>query len=161
MKSAALCLAPLLVPAALSAAGIPAAAGAALDAAEPNLKLEVSVKWGELSDSASFLVNNGSQMNYTHGGDKHVELKSEKGRGVEFKKWGFIVNALPVIDPNDPKKVSVQLQLELSGPVGQGEVKDAATWQFQSQLTVRKGKKAVIVEAPARAELTVSDAPVD
>ncbi|MBI5211275.1 MAG: hypothetical protein HY927_14980 [Elusimicrobia bacterium] len=137
---------------------------------EANLRIEVSAKYEELQGSTRFVVGNGSQANHVAGGDKAFAVKSSQGTGVEFKRWGFIVNVLPTVNPVNPGEVVVQLQVELSGPVkglaGAGEglpnaVPNLATWQFQSAVTLVKGRKTVVCSAPARVEVTVDDAKPD
>lgn len=125
--------------------------------AEELLLIEVDVEHGSLSDSAAFVVQNAAQANYVRGGDKHFKVRTGQGEGVEFKKWGFIVNVLPAVDPSRPERVTLQVQIEISGPVGDGEVKDSITWQLQTQVTVVKGKKTLISRKPAHAEITVSE----
>ena len=126
-----------------------------IDSAVMNLRIDVSVKYQNLSDEASFIVGNATQANYTRGGDKHFFVETKQERGVEFKKWGFIVNVLPVVVP-DSETVAIQVQLELSGPSGDGEIPDIETWQYQTEVTIPLGKPTPIVLAPAEAVLTVS-----
>ncbi|MBI5883701.1 MAG: hypothetical protein HZB91_11430 [Elusimicrobia bacterium] len=130
-----------------------------------NLLVEVSARHGEHEGSARFIVGDGSQANHVLGGDKPHAIKNNQGTGVEFKKWGFIFNVLPAISPRDRNEVFVQLQIELSGPetgitIPQGDVPAIGTWQYQSSFSVKKGRKTLVFESPARVEITVSDAPV-
>lgn len=125
--------------------------------------VELSAKYRELDETARFLVADGSQGNHVAGGEKAYPIKHSQGIGVEFKKWGFIVNILPIEDPADPQKVAVQLQVEISGPVksaisSSSDIPDIATWQCQSSFSVVKGRKTVIVEAPAHVELSIEEA---
>lgn len=127
---------------------------------ETNLRVDVSAKYLSLEGTAKFIVGNATQANFVTGGDKAHLIKNTQGEGVEFKKTGFIVNILPVVNPNDPKEVSVQLQVELSGPtagikVAQNEVPDLSTWQYQSSFTLVRGKRTLLVEEPARLEISV------
>ncbi|MFA6317132.1 MAG: hypothetical protein WC943_06910 [Elusimicrobiota bacterium] len=133
-------------------------------AADANLLVEVSAKHGEHQGAARFIVGSGSQANHVLGGDKPHVVKNSQGTGVEFKKWGFIFNVLPTVNPKDKAEVYVQMQVELSGPetgvtIPQGDVPAIGTWQYQSSFTVRKGRKSVVFETPARVEITISDAP--
>ncbi|MBI4248210.1 MAG: hypothetical protein HY611_01815 [Elusimicrobia bacterium] len=92
------------------------------------------------------------------GGDRGYKVKTAAGEVQEFKKWGFIVNAIPVIDPSSPQKISVQLQIEISGPVEGKDGIDLDSWQFQSEFSVVKGKWKEIAAEPAKVSIRVSDA---
>ncbi|MBI5622800.1 MAG: hypothetical protein HY924_03375 [Elusimicrobia bacterium] len=136
---------------------------AAPAADDANLLVEVSAKQGEHAGAARFVVGSGSQANHILGGDKPYPVKHSQGTGVEFKKWGFIFNVLPTVSPKDKDEVYVQMQIELSGPeagvtIPSGDIPAIGTWQYQSSFKVRKGRKTVVFESPARVELTVSDA---
>ena len=140
------------------------AAAAASDAV--NLRVDVSAKYLSLEGTARFLVGNGTQSNFITGGDQAHLIKNSQGEGVEFKKTGFLVNVLPVLNPDNDRAVSVQIQVELSGPtpgikVGENEVPHVSTWQWQSSVSLVRGKKTVLVEAPARFEMTVDYAPTE
>jgi hypothetical protein len=140
--------------------------GESLKPSEPpqddvNLSVEVSARYLDLEGKTRFVAGNATQVNYVTGGDKAFLFKSAKAEGVEFKKTGFIVNVLPVVDPNDGKKVSMQVQVELSGPskgvqTAGGLVPDVVTWQWQSGFTLPLGKKTVLVDGPAYLEMTVA-----
>ncbi|MFH2203016.1 MAG: hypothetical protein ABIJ96_07870 [Elusimicrobiota bacterium] len=127
---------------------------------ETNLKVDVAAKYLDLRGAARFTMGNGTQANFITGGDKAHLVRNSQGEGVEFKKVGFIVNVLPILDPNDDKRVSVQLQVELSGPtpgikVSDNEVPDISTWQWQSSFSLVRGKKTVVVESPAYLEISI------
>ena len=127
-----------------------------------DFRVEVSVKYMELEGKSRFLVANGSQANQVNGGEKVYPVKTSMATSVEFKKWGFVVNMLPTLDPADPERVSVQLQIELSGPVKSAtapssDMPDLGTWQYQSSFSVVRGRKTVIVDEPARVELTIEE----
>lgn len=128
-----------------------------LDPEASNLRLQVVAAYGDLKNSADFVVENAVQANHVAGGEKRFKTQTPKGETVEFKKWGFIVNVLPVNDPNHDDTVSLQIQLELSGP--EGPDGDVSTWQLQTSVRVKKGVKTVIASASGRAEVTVTDAP--
>jgi hypothetical protein len=130
---------------------------------EVNLLVDVKAEYQELTGAARFLVGNGTQANHVLGGDKAYPIKNSQGTGVEFKKWGFIVNVLPAVNPEEPGTVSIQVQIELSGPVKSAvspssDVTDITTWQYQGSFTLALGQKTVIVETPALVEITVREA---
>ena len=153
-----LVLASLAPLPALAASG--SASAVKITAADRNYEIKVKVKYHGMEREATFVVSNSAQSNYVEGGDKHVIVEVNGNKGIEYKKWGFIVNILPISLHEDPKKVSIQIQLELSGPVGKGKIKDIATWQFQSEILLTLGKKTVISRKPAYAEITIRDAKV-
>jgi len=141
-----------------SQAAIAMAPAAAADAT--NLKVDVAAKYLDLKGSARFTMGNATQANFVSGGDQAHLVKNSQGEGVEFKKVGFIVNLLPVLSPDNDKKVSVQLQVELSGPtqgikVAENEVPHISTWQWQATFTLVRGKKTVVVESPAHLEISI------
>lgn len=77
---------------------------------------------------------------------------------------GLRQDDLPISNPDRDREVAVQIQVELSGPtpgikVGDNEVPHVSTWQWQASVTLIRGKKTVLVEAPARFEMTVDYAP--
>lgn len=133
-----------------SGGGAPAPGGDAFSTVP--LRLQVEAEYQGMKRTADFVVNNAIQSNYVEGGEKAYHIG---GKGVEYKKFGFIVNSLPVIDPNDPAKVDIQVQLEVSGPSEDGM--DIRTWQIQTELVVVKGKKTVVSRGTAKAWITVSD----
>ncbi len=143
---------PAPLPAAIEGAKEPT-----LDPEASNLRLHVDATYAGLKNSADFVVENAVQANHVAGGEKRFKSQTPKGEAVEFRKWGFIVNVLPVNDPNHDDTVSLQLQLELSGP--EGPDGDISTWQLQTSVRVKKGVKTVVASAAGRAEVTITDAP--
>ena len=123
--------------------------------AKKNYQVDVAVIYGELEGSATFTVQDGAQANHVQGGDKHFRVGKGKHKGAEFKKWGFIVNVLPASIPGRPGYLSLQIQVELSGPIGKTEIKDVTTWQYQTTVTLAEGKTTVLTRRPARLEINV------
>src|SRR5205823_310171 len=102
--------------------------------------------------SGNFRVLNQTQANYVLGGDQPFEVETANGKGVEFKKFGTIVNVLPAIKP-DTDIVDSQLQIELSGPLaaqGALKVRPVATFQLQTEFSAPLGKTVLIVDEPDR-----------
>jgi hypothetical protein len=118
-----------------------------------NFKISFKIKTDELESAGNFVAHNASQANYAKGGDSPVELESSKEhKGVEFKKYGTIVNCLPVAVP-DSDKVDAQCQFELSGPlrpVTSLKVNPITSFQYQAEFTVQKGRRIVLVDEPDR-----------
>ena len=123
-----------------------------------DLRIEIKGDYRGLEGEADFIVADGSQANYVTGGDRGFKVMTGPGETPEFKKWGFIVNATPVIDPSNPQKISIQLQIEISGPVEGKDGVNMDMWQFQSEFGVVKGKWKEIVAKPAKVAIRVSDA---
>lgn len=119
------------------------------------LRLQVEAEFNGMKRTADFVVNNAIQANYVEGGDKAFPVDSKGGKGIEYKKWGFIVNTLPITDPNDPTRVDIQLQIEVSGPSEDGM--DISTWQVQTELMVVEGKKTALSRGAGKASVTVTD----
>ncbi|MBI2362073.1 MAG: hypothetical protein HYV15_01640 [Elusimicrobia bacterium] len=73
-------------------------------------QMQTSLKMLETEGKAQLLSNpkiitkNAVQANFVVGGDQPYPVTNNQGVGVEFKKFGVILNILPVINPN--KKAS-------------------------------------------------------
>lgn len=137
----------------------PTASGgsAGADSAGNVLRLQVEGEYDGMKHAADFLVENANQCNYVQGGEKAFAVETKAGKGLEFKKWGFIVNALPVEDPSRPGRVSVQLQIEISGPVQAKDGVEVRTWQLQTTIHVVKGQPKTVSRGSGRMVVTVSD----
>jgi hypothetical protein len=161
LLAALLCLAP----AAYSKLGTPTFAppaaasggGPGGEPAEKVLRLQVEGEYAGITHSADFLVENANQSNYVQGGERPFAFETKAGKGVEFKKWGFIVNALPVEDPAHPGRVSLQMQIEISGPVQTPDGIEVRTWQLQTTLHVVKGKPKTVSRGTGKVVVTVTD----
>lgn len=112
--------------------------------------------------SGRFVIGSGSQANYVVGGELTKAVQTSQGKGLEYKKHGVIVNCLPILSP-DGKRVSAELQVEISGPGRKNPDLDAwdlDTFQYQTSFTAEPGKPLVLVDEPdRRVEITVSLAP--
>lgn len=140
----------------------PAAEGggsAETDPAEKVLRLTVQAEYEGMSHSADFLVEDANQSNFVQGGEKAFPVETKAGKSLEFKKWGFIVNVLPVEDPNRPGRVSLQMQVEVSGPVAGKDGVEVRTWQLQTSLHVLKGKPKTVARGSGKVVVTVTDDP--
>lgn len=132
-------------------------ASSAPDHAEKVLRLQVEGEYAGMKHSADFLVENANQCNYVQGGEKAFVVQTNAGKGLEFKKWGFIVNALPVEDPSGSGRVSIQMQVEISGPVQAKDGVEVQTWQLQTTLHAVKGKPKTVSRGSGKVVITVSD----
>lgn len=122
-------------------------------------RLKVEGEYAGIAHSADFLVENANQCNYVQGGEKPFPVEGKDARAVEFKKWGFIFNALPVEDPARPDRVSLQLQIEISGPSQTKDGIEVKTWQLQTTLQVVKGKPKTVSRGSGKMVVTVVDEP--
>ncbi|TPW20167.1 MAG: hypothetical protein FD126_1958 [Elusimicrobia bacterium] len=121
------------------------------------LRVQVEGEYAGIKHSADFLVENANQSNYVQGGEKAFSVETKAGKGLEFKKWGFIVNVLPVVDPNKPERVNLQMQVEISGPVQGKEGVEVQTWQLQTSIHVTKGKPKTVARGSGKFVVTVTE----
>jgi hypothetical protein len=160
LAAALLCLAPS-VQAKLKTppfAPPPAAVGASGgESAEKVLRVQVEAEYDGMAHTADFLVAHGNQSNYVQGGETAFSVETEAGKGLEFKKWGFVVNVLPVEDPSRPGRVSLEMQVEVSGPVRGKDGVEVRTWQLQTALNLVKGKPKTVSRGSGKMVVTVSD----
>jgi hypothetical protein len=124
--------------------------------ADVSLRIEVRAKYKDLSGEVDFVMMNQTQANHVVGGDRAFKVETENGTGLEFKRWGFIVNALPVIDPNRPHIVDTQLQIELSGPIRGREAVEVETWQIQTEALATLGKWKTLARKPAEVSIRIT-----
>ena len=128
-----------------------------------NLKVSFKIKNHALESSGNFVIGAGKQVNYVVGGDEPSEIVTNRGKGVEFKKHGTIVNLIATVRPASGD-VDLQVQVEKSGPLdGDRRLMNARpieTFQLQTTCTAKLGKPLVVVDEPdRRVELLVEDAP--
>ncbi|MFC1679886.1 hypothetical protein ACFL2T_06720 [Elusimicrobiota bacterium] len=120
-------------------------------------QLQTSLKMLETEGKAQLLSNpkiitkNATQANFVVGGDQPYPVTNNQGVGVEFKKFGVILNILPVINPNKKDYIDAQLQLEVSNPdfskpvtVGNTTVPAIVTRQIQTEVEIKSGETIVI-----------------
>ena len=97
------------------------------------------------------ITKSGTQANFTVGGEVPVPYSNAQGVGAEFKKFGVILNVLPVIVTEKKDTVDVQLQLEVSNPdyskpvsVGGTTIPSMITRQIQTEVELKSGETLVI-----------------
>ncbi len=120
------------------------------------LRIEVKAEYKDLTGEADFVTMNMTQCNHVVGGDRGFKIRTQNGEGLEFKRWGFIVNALPVVNPNDTTKVDTQFQIELSGPLKGDDAVEIETWQLQNETYSTMGKWKTISRKPALVKIRIS-----
>ncbi|MFA6030652.1 MAG: type II and III secretion system protein [Elusimicrobiota bacterium] len=120
-------------------------------------QLQTSLKLLETEGKAQLLSNpkvitkSATQANFVVGGDQPYPVTNNQGVGVEFKKFGVILNILPVANPNKKDYIDAQMQLEVSNPdfskpvtVGNTAVPSIVTRQIQTEVEIKSGETIVI-----------------
>jgi len=105
----------------------------------------------QLLSNPKVITKNQTQANFVVGGDQPYPVTNNQGVGVEFKKFGVILNILPVVNPNKKDYIDAQLQLEVSNPdfsrpvtVGNTTVPSIITRQIQTEVEIKSGETIVI-----------------
>jgi len=124
---------------------------------ERKTQLSTSLKLLETEGKAQLLSNpkiitkSGTQANITVGGEIPVPYSNNQGVGAEFKKYGVILNVLPVVLTEKKDTVDVQIQLEVSNPdyskpvVASGTtIPSMVTRQIQTEVELKSGETLVI-----------------
>jgi len=105
----------------------------------------------QLLSNPKVITKSGTQANFTVGGEIPVPYSNNQGVGAEFKKYGVILNVLPVILTEKKNTIDVQLQLEVSNPdyskpvvVGGTTIPSIVTRQIQTEVELKSGETLVI-----------------
>ncbi|MFA6316774.1 MAG: hypothetical protein WC943_05090, partial [Elusimicrobiota bacterium] len=67
---------------------------------QTSLRLLETEGKAQLLSNPKVIVQAGNQANFVVGGDQPYPVTNNQGVGVEFKKFGVILNVLPVVNPN-------------------------------------------------------------
>ena len=104
----------------------------------------------QISQIPKLSTKSGTQANFTWRRDPRA-YSNAQGVGAEFKKFGVILNVLPVILAEKKDTVDVQLQLEVSNPdysktvlVGGTAIPSMITRQIQTEVELKSGETLVI-----------------
>jgi pilus assembly protein CpaC len=115
------------------------------------LKLLETEGKAQMLSNPKIIAKSGTQANFVVGGDQPYPVTNNQGIGVEFKKFGVILNCLPVINPNKKDYIDAQMQLEVSNPdfsksvsVGGTSVPSMVTRQIQTEVEIKSGETIVI-----------------
>ncbi|MBI4678419.1 MAG: type II and III secretion system protein [Elusimicrobia bacterium] len=118
---------------------------------QTSLKLLETEGKAQLLSNPKVIVQAGNQANFVVGGDQPYPVTNNQGVGVEFKKFGVILNVLPVINPNKKDTIRAEAQLEVSNPdfskpvtVGNTSVPSITTRQVQTSVEIKSGETLVI-----------------
>ncbi|MDE2491235.1 MAG: type II and III secretion system protein [Elusimicrobia bacterium] len=117
-----------------------------------SLKMLETEGKAQLLSNPKVIVQAGSQANFVVGGEQ--PYPSANGNGTvttDFKKFGVILNVVPVINPNKKDTIRAEMQLEVSNvdysktvQVGTTAVPSVVTRQIQTAVEVKSGDTLVI-----------------
>mgnify|MGYP000663303456 CR=1 FL=1 len=116
-----------------------------------SLKLLETEGKAQLLSNPKVITKSGTQANFTVGGEVPVPYSNNQGVGADFKKFGVILNVLPVILREKKNTVDVQIQLEVSNPdysrpvsVQNTTIPSMVTRQIQTEVELKSGETLVI-----------------
>jgi pilus assembly protein CpaC len=121
-------------------------------ALQTTLKMLETEGKAQLLSNPKVVVQAQSQANFVVGGE--VPYPSANGNGTvtaDFKKFGVILNIVPVINPNKKDTIRAEMQLEVSNvdfsktvQVGNTAVPSIVTRQIQTAVEIKSGETLVI-----------------
>jgi pilus assembly protein CpaC len=116
-----------------------------------SLKLLETEGKAQLLSNPKVVVKSGQQANFTVGGEIPIPYSNNQGVGAEFKKFGVILQVLPVVIPGKENKVDVQVALEVSNPdyskpvvVSNTTIPSMITRQLQTEVELKPGETLVL-----------------
>ncbi len=119
---------------------------------QTSLKLLETEGKAQLLSNPKVIVQAQSQANFVVGGEQPYPTANGNGTvTTDFKKFGVIMNIVPVINPNKKDTIRAELQLEVSNvdfsktvAVGNTSVPSVVTRQIQTAVEVKSGETLVI-----------------
>ena len=124
---------------------------------ERKSKLATRLRLMETEGKAQILSNpkviakNNSPALISAGGEIPFQKVEDRTAGIEFKKYGILLNVLPTIYPEHGKIINVQVQLQLSAPdysrvfsVNGMEAPAMTTRELNSEVQLNSGETLVI-----------------
>ena len=117
-----------------------------------SLKLLETEGKAQLLSNPKVIVQAQSQANFVVGGEQPYPTANGNGTvTTDFKKFGVIMNIVPVINPNKKDTIRAELQLEVSNisatssvQVGNTTVPSIVTRQIQTAVEIKSGETLVI-----------------
>ena len=119
---------------------------------QTTLKMLETEGKAQLLSNPKVVVQAQSQANFVVGGE--IPFPSANGNGTvtaDFKKFGVILNIVPVINPNKKDTIRAEMQLEVSNvdfsktvQVGNTAVPSIVTRQIQTAVEIKSGETLVI-----------------
>ncbi|MBI4370018.1 MAG: type II and III secretion system protein [Elusimicrobia bacterium] len=99
----------------------------------------------QLLSNPKIVTKNGTSASFLVGGEMPIQIVGATGSvGVDFKKFGVLLNVLPVTDKD---RIDAQVQLEVSNPdftKTVNGVPSIVTRQIQTEVDVKQGDTVVI-----------------
>jgi pilus assembly protein CpaC len=119
---------------------------------QTSLKMLETEGKAQLLSNPKVIVQAQSQANFVVGGEvPYPESQGNQSVTAAFKKFGVILNILPVINPNKKDTIRAEMQLEVSNPdyskpvqVGNTTVPSITTRQVQTSVEVKSGETLVL-----------------
>lgn len=119
---------------------------------QTSLKLLETEGKAQMLSNPKVIVQAQSQANFVVGGEQPYPTANGNGTvTTDFKKFGVIMNIVPVINPNKKDTIRAELQLEVSNinfsntvQVGNTTVPSVVTRQIQTAVEVKSGETLVI-----------------
>jgi pilus assembly protein CpaC len=116
-----------------------------------SLKLLETEGKAQMLSNPKIITKSGTSASFTVGGEIPVPYSNNQGVGAEFKKYGVILNVLPVVLTEKKDTVDVQIQLEVSNPnysqtvVASGTtIPSMVTRQITTEVELKSGETLVI-----------------
>lgn len=106
----------------------------------------------QLLSNPRVIVKSGEQANFVVGGEQpYPQVGATGTAGTDFKKFGVILNVLPVLLQDEKETIAAQIQLEVSNPdfsktiqVGGSAVPSLITRQLQTTVEMKSGDTLVL-----------------
>lgn len=119
---------------------------------QTSLKMLETEGKAQLLSNPKVIVQASSQANFVVGGEQPYPTANGNGTvTTDFKKFGVILNIVPVINPNKKDTIRAEMQLEVSNvdfsktvQVGNTSVPSVVTRQLQTAVEVKSGETLVI-----------------
>lgn len=119
---------------------------------QTSLKMLETEGKAQLLSNPKVIVQAQSQANFVVGGEQPYPTANGNGTvTTDFKKFGVIMNIVPVINPNKKDTIRAEMQLEVSNvdfsktvQVGSTAVPSVVTRQIQTAVEVKSGETLVI-----------------
>lgn len=116
-----------------------------------SLKLLETEGKAQMLSNPKIIAKSGTQARFVVGGEIPIPYANNQGVGADFKKFGVILNVLPLIVQEKKDTVSVQLQLEVSNPdfskpvsVQGTTIPSMVTRQVETEVELKSGETLVI-----------------
>jgi len=116
--------------------------------------IQLGISKAQILANPKVITKSGQQASITVGGEVPVPYANASGGiGAEFKKYGVVLNVLPVVETESNRRgyVDIQIGLEISNPdysrtvVASGTtIPTMVTRQLQTEVSIKSGETIVI-----------------